>query len=275
MQIPGYIAGVTNPMFQQHDNWFDLLCILDVPNERGIVKSAEECKAEESQQKGKPYNLQPTTPAEVAIENMDSKFVARVISGSLANFGEQWIRLQFHEYTSSFVQEAMDLNFNKGLQGFEKYSEKYQKKYDIRYIRIAKLAASDNFKNIPMHPWSWLADNENGVPVDGNRVRRDIRRLTVEVELPGDIVLSSLDYLDHTMICEKALQALICMLSDSAGGLTALSVAIFHPYSKVRDRVASIFRKLKSFESTAYVFDDLNPFFMIAFQNHLENDDFL
>lgn len=254
-------------MFQQHDNWFDLLCILDVPNERGTVKSAEEHRAEEAQQKGKAYQAQPPNSVEVALEMLDSKFIARVISGAQANFGEEWIRLQFHEYTMGFVQEAMDLHFNKGLQGFEKYPDKYMKKYDARYIRIAKIAASEEFRVVPLHPWSWLLIEDNPYPIDGCRVRRDVRRLSVEVDLPGDIVQSTFEYLDHTMVSEKALQALLCMLYDSAGGLTVLSVALFHPYKKVRDRVASIFSKLKSFESTAYAFNDLNPFYLIAFEN--------
>lgn len=258
-------------MFQQHDTWFDLLCILDVPNDKGIVKSAEEHRADEAMQKGKANPASPSNAADAALENMDSKFIARVICGVNAHFGEEWVRLQFHEYTAAFLQEAMDLKYNKGLQGFEKYPEKYQKKYDIRYLRVAKMAASDTFRNVPLHPWSWLTEGDNPFPIDGVRIRRDIRRLTVEVDLPGDIVLSTFEYLDRTMVSEKALQALLVLLSDNTGGGTALTVGLFHPYSTVRDRVMRILLKLKSFESTSYFFEDLNPFYLIAFQNIIDS----
>ena len=47
IQVPGYIAGVTNPMFQQHESWWDLLCVLDLPNSTGHIYSAEEKKWED------------------------------------------------------------------------------------------------------------------------------------------------------------------------------------------------------------------------------------
>jgi hypothetical protein len=31
LQVPGYIAGVTNPMFEAREEWWDLLCVLDLP----------------------------------------------------------------------------------------------------------------------------------------------------------------------------------------------------------------------------------------------------
>ena len=33
-------------MFQQHESWWDLLCILDLPNNTGYIYSAEERKAD-------------------------------------------------------------------------------------------------------------------------------------------------------------------------------------------------------------------------------------
>ncbi len=32
LEVEGYIAGVTNPMFQAHPEWWDIMCQLDLPN---------------------------------------------------------------------------------------------------------------------------------------------------------------------------------------------------------------------------------------------------
>lgn len=37
MRRPGFIAGVTNPAFQSHDNWWDVLC--DIPTGKVILSS--------------------------------------------------------------------------------------------------------------------------------------------------------------------------------------------------------------------------------------------
>ena len=36
LEVPGYIAGVTNPMFEQHEEWWDILC--DIPTGRVVVR---------------------------------------------------------------------------------------------------------------------------------------------------------------------------------------------------------------------------------------------
>lgn len=84
LEVDGYIAGVTNPMFQQHDSWYDLLCILDLPNKKGTVQTSEERRAEDALQKGKPYTPPPPSSKmieESLHEQVDLKFIQCVLSG--------------------------------------------------------------------------------------------------------------------------------------------------------------------------------------------------
>eukprot|EP01035_Chromulina_nebulosa_P019485 gene19485-25371_t len=48
LEVPGYIAGATNPMFQQKDTWWDLLCILDLPNNTAILSYDRQLKLYEN-----------------------------------------------------------------------------------------------------------------------------------------------------------------------------------------------------------------------------------
>jgi hypothetical protein len=36
LEQPGYVAGVTNPMFETREEWWDLLCVLDLPQVGGV-----------------------------------------------------------------------------------------------------------------------------------------------------------------------------------------------------------------------------------------------
>lgn len=112
LEVDGFIAGVTNPMFQQHDSWYDLLCILDLPNKKGTVQTAEERRAEDALQKGKQYTPPPPSSKateESMHEGADLKFIQSVISGIDAKLGEEWVRLQFYEYTQTILSDAQDI----------------------------------------------------------------------------------------------------------------------------------------------------------------------
>lgn len=46
LETPSYVAGVTNPMFEAHPEWWDVLCQLDLPNGNGSVVFAEDAAAD-------------------------------------------------------------------------------------------------------------------------------------------------------------------------------------------------------------------------------------
>jgi hypothetical protein len=68
-------------MFQNRNTWWDLVCVLDLPNGKGTVQTSEEHKMEEAQAKGKSYTPPIKQPEESQHENIDSKFIGIVLSG--------------------------------------------------------------------------------------------------------------------------------------------------------------------------------------------------
>lgn len=48
LETKSFVAGVTNPMFQSHSEWWDVLCQLDLPNGSGTVVLAESIISEGS-----------------------------------------------------------------------------------------------------------------------------------------------------------------------------------------------------------------------------------
>ena len=107
LEVKGYIAGVTNPVFEGNSNWWDLLCNLDT----GKVQTAAEyarAKAAQSSSVTKPRCCARARDTwGNAHENIDRVFIERVLGGARLRFGERWVRAQFRDFT----QRLMDLAF--------------------------------------------------------------------------------------------------------------------------------------------------------------------
>ena len=69
-------------MFTTMAGAWDLLCVLDLPNQKGTVQTAEEYKMEECLKNGKTYTAPPSKPLEqMAHESEDLTYVTKLLSG--------------------------------------------------------------------------------------------------------------------------------------------------------------------------------------------------
>ena len=137
--MPGYIAGVTNPMFTENENWWDIACILDIPNKTGQIRTWEE-KGQKNGQLGNKMglfggfinddiltlntkdasnNIVGITSKIVAtslgeedlnVTFIDNKFITNILSGIhilTPNYEkpdiENWVKSQFKDYTLSII----------------------------------------------------------------------------------------------------------------------------------------------------------------------------
>eukprot|EP01125_Pyxidicula_operculata_P020916 TRINITY_DN786_c0_g2_i1.p1 TRINITY_DN786_c0_g2~~TRINITY_DN786_c0_g2_i1.p1 ORF type:complete len:1085 (+),score=296.57 TRINITY_DN786_c0_g2_i1:20-3274(+) len=81
---PSYICGTTNSLFETKAEWYDLL----VSFSTGIVKTGQ-----------------------FKISGSDREFIVNVINGMEKN-GEEWVRTQFQNYTSSFLESLKDQKYS-------------------------------------------------------------------------------------------------------------------------------------------------------------------
>lgn len=180
-QVPGYVAGVTNPMFQQHDSWWDLLCILDLPNGTGQIHSAEERRKDGDSGKSAgrmtppPATASPggqggaggksgKSAASLAFDEQphysgDQKFMKGLISGITALLGEDWVRQQFQDLCGTIVGLALDQDQNV-VQNTARMSPKLRKFIDANAQRITAVRKAPEFSEMAPHPWVWCSDND-------------------------------------------------------------------------------------------------------------------
>lgn len=189
LEVPGYIAGVTNPMFQQRDSWWDILCILDLPNGTGTVQTADEKRLEEnntastkhsnrmssshtssaqhSQASANTNNSSQTsstssrTTQQLAVENdhshirLDQKFITAVLSGVSVNLDEHWVQRQFYNYTMDIVYLAQDIaQGKKALIRSKRLLKNVKIQFRSNIVRASYLATTKEFSHIPNNPWT-------------------------------------------------------------------------------------------------------------------------
>lgn len=156
LEVEGYIAGVTNPMFLERDSWWDLACVLDLSNGVGSVFSQEGKKRADEPYKGVERRgvsrslgvtnqflgdllnaggrLMPSDNSEAVQQHLqdaaDSYFISGIISvistkcceNEIAE--EEWVQQRFYEYSASIIQQAHDLHPTIGLDNSAKSSRR-------------------------------------------------------------------------------------------------------------------------------------------------------
>lgn len=183
-------------MFQQHDAWYDLLCVLDVPNGRGTVISAEEKRAEEAAARGGSSSSSsasnmasaastggnsaggstsvgaaantaskalasiaaPLLDGTLSVEQMDSRCIDTLLSGQALGFGEDWMRAHCRDYVDTFVQQMLDITYGKGIVLYDNLIARKQKQMEALFPRVNRILQSTEFRLVAPHPWFQLDD---------------------------------------------------------------------------------------------------------------------
>ncbi|KAL7687058.1 putative arf3-interacting protein [Plasmopara halstedii] len=123
LSTPGFIAGVTNPMFKTKREWWDVLC--DISTGEVFVSAPVEKEDYDSS---------------------DRNFVLEVLDGVAAGYDEEWVRFMFEEYThKNIVDVALGETSNLSPDALAKRSAANSK-------RIAKWTHSDNYKRFMDSP---------------------------------------------------------------------------------------------------------------------------
>ena len=256
-------------MFQNHDTWWDLLCILDLPNNTGSVYTVEEKRQEDiANQKpgsnsssshgsggggsGSPRQQPPEESLHVA---SDAKFIAALQSGIEARLGENWVRHKFYELTSSIVALAQDPT---GLQLSIRLSDKARKVVEAQSHRANGLRQSTEVAGMPPNPWAWAAKNKGGALVDGSILRLHVRRLLLESDLQEADAEGIFADLSRDVQSETDFQALLSLLPESDGGLYPVAVGLLSPSPVVRASAVRLLSGVQKFDSTRTAFATLN-----------------
>ncbi|KAF9900190.1 hypothetical protein EC991_007792 [Linnemannia zychae] len=109
----GFIAGVTNQLFEDRTAWWDVLCNIDtgkITVSKDIVpvnSSSSHSSGHYDDTRAVPiFSNGATAQSSSKHDNGDNEFMADILSAIQAHYGEMVIRARFQEYVTRFVQLA-------------------------------------------------------------------------------------------------------------------------------------------------------------------------
>ncbi|KAF8312109.1 spindle pole body interacting protein [Clavulina sp. PMI_390] len=290
MSVPGFIAGVTNPIYESTPGW-DILCNIEtgkitvnkdirsptanaslfpqppgMPRQpsTGAVGSDEDLKGPMANGTEKP------TTTTKAGDNYDSMFIEE-----LQGLNEQQIRYRVTEYVQRFVQLAArheEDTFGSTAVGFpsSNYSDGQlgsgtilddHKELSISLGRIEGWRRSVSYDLCKLD-FAAQADTTCFPRID---LGYQISRLRMGRFVPDAEVQTVMQMLSNTVRTYDQVVELLSHLSLQSGGLLPIGFGLFHPISVVRDQTVDLFNIIRSFKIGVQFLQHLNAFHRMAY----------
>ena len=297
LQVSGYIAGVTNPVFESKEEWWDVMCFLD-PHQRtdrgAVVVLSAQYESWRAQTAAASHNVAAVEAAahtETSDDAGDSARKARVARahGALLLAAERahdegfarritscldpsesggraqasadiWVAHCFRELSADIVGLLNDTSESDALRLASPPTSHAVAMAAAHAARVAVFLASDDSSGALCDRAPALKACESLSQSDKEWIRRATRRLEVESQLPGDDAESILVGLEARLRSDEALCFFLVMLPEVRGGLNPIAAGLYHERPVVREAAAKILHKLESqCEATAPAVRALNP----------------
>jgi hypothetical protein len=257
--VKGYIAGVTNPMFKQREEMWDLCCDLDT----GEVIKNEKSYAEVVQ---RTPNLDQY-PAD-GHEELDLQFLQQIVSmvnshalkGVNHAYSEDSVRSHFQEYTKRVMRMVLDDAI------FE--DEETKRNMELKNMhRLLLLRDVEHCSTLKNYLQSRGAQRQK-TTIEAIDAEEYITRLRLFQNLRETEILSIFqDFVRHVRSHEQLLEFL-SLLPEAQGGLYPIAVVLFHPSEAVRLSVVAFLRRIDSIKEGSCCISQLNTFLMLTYDRN-------
>ena len=228
LSVPGYIAGVTNPMFQGKKEWWDVLCDLSCGNIILNGVEFDEC------------------------DTIDRDFAVKVIQGVESQFSEEWVRAMFEDYTKT---QIIKLAFGEAISRNPDIQSRH---VAINNKRITKWASTECFKKYKEYRDSHKA------PVWARHVDELILGDLKDIKYVEEMYSNFVEHL----VDERTIQDFLADLPEMKGGVHLLAQGLFSPSQQVQQHTVEILNRIQSFPCTREVIRSLNTFLTLAYDHH-------
>ncbi|OQR93708.1 hypothetical protein ACHHYP_02341 [Achlya hypogyna] len=236
LSVPGFIAGVTNPMFKGKKEWWDVLADLSTG---GILTTAPIERDE----------------AEAA----DHDFILEVMDGIAAGFSEEWVRCMFEDYTRQNIADI--------VTGKARFMDRdaQSRRTAINNRRITKWASTENYDRFQA---AYLAAVPATDAFDISFCRYlgcvDLKQhiqILLDERVHDDAQIERM-YADFVSLLntEAELKELLSYLPRSRGGLHVVAAGLFHSSISVKYNTIVLLKRLEAFPATAAAVSTLNAF---------------
>mmetsp|Transcript_24426 Transcript_24426/g.34241 ORF Transcript_24426/g.34241 Transcript_24426/m.34241 type:complete len:672 (+) Transcript_24426:134-2149(+) len=239
LSVPGFIAGVTNPMFEAHTEWWDILC--NINTGKVTVSSFP--------------NAQPQQTPPEKYASYDNDLMFQVNASVQSHFGEDTVRSLFQNYT----QHLLDMVFDE-----EEWPDEQAKQAELEANKT-RLEAWKKTLTYQTYEQDRKLRRELS-KIKDPAVPRYIRKLRICKHIPEPEMIQIYQTFVDSIKTEEQLMEFISYLPESNGGLHIVAVSLFHSSEKVRAATARLFRRLDRIQTGIGFINNLNVFLLIEYE---------
>ncbi|RAH43606.1 AFI1/MesA family protein [Aspergillus brunneoviolaceus CBS 621.78] len=295
LKVPGFIAGVTNPTFANHPEWWDLLC--DLPTGRMKISSyIEPAPVTEGlqyfQQQASLHHYPSSSNTDPSGDNVFMEEIQRSITN---RYGENAIRAKWRAYIMKFTQVAAA--FEEMVYGAsnlfiigpneelspESPSGVQADPLDPTTLRghgyvwpdegakqrelLASVSRIEGWRTTRSY-YSFIQDIAAmyypARPIlkpDLHHHHSRLRALRLSAADSGAIYIAFAHAVkDYAGICQ-----LLTITPENQAGLFYLSMGLFHPYPPVREATVDLLERIAAHPAGRHFWAQLNRFAKLAF----------
>ena len=291
LNVPGFIAGVTNPTFANHHEWWDLLC--DVPSGRMKISSRIETAPWTDglayfQQQNPTFapNANGVGSASSSLASHgdatgDTAFMDGITHSISSRHGESTIRSKWRDYIIKITRIAA---------AFE------ESVFGASALYIGASEADAGVHGVSGHGYVWPDDSvkarelgANVWRIEGWRTTRSYYAFIQDIASMWERKpIRSLDLNHHhdrlrtlklnhedsaavylafaaTVKSYDEICQLLCVTPESNAGLFHISLGLFHPHTRVRTATVELLERIMGHEAGRHFWAQLGRFAKLAF----------
>ncbi|EAS33763.3 uncharacterized protein CIMG_04787 [Coccidioides immitis RS] len=299
LKVPGFVAGVTNPAFGNHHEWWDLLC--DLPSGRMKISSRiEPAPVTEGTQFFQQHAPVTTTSilgggsSSSSDPPGDNNFMEDIMRSISSRHGEGAIRAKWRAYITKFTRISATFEevvygatalyvMGPGEDAAEAQSPVQPNQSDPSYLRgHGYVWPDENTKHRGLAAWvnrieGWrntrsyyyfIQDTAALYPIskpvqslDLHHHHDRLRSLKLSSAESGAIYLAFSNAIqDYNSICQ-----LISIAPESQAGLFYISLGLFHPDAVVRTATLGLLERIATHEAGRHLWAQLSRFTKVAY----------
>ncbi|RFU76331.1 mesa [Trichoderma arundinaceum] len=268
LNVPGFIAGVTNPTFELHPEWWDVLC--DLPSGRVKISSKIEMAPVTEgliyfqQQHPNLANTASGVSNNAQDLTGDAAFMSDILRSIAARHGERVIRAKWRDWVNKFTRIAAQ--FEESV-------------YSASALYIGGQDQDLALPGASGHGYVWADDTAKFKEMAGN----DLARIYTVRPLKGLDLAHMHDRLrmqrltptqskDIYLTLSKHIHSYeeICLLLDVApeshAGLFYVALGLFHKDREVRIKTADLLERIAEHEAGQHWWKSLSQFEKLAYK---------
>ncbi|POS86228.1 spindle pole body interacting protein, partial [Erysiphe pulchra] len=285
LKIPGFLAGVTNPAFECHPEWWDVLC--DIPS--GRIKISSKIEAAPLTEGLRNFKLQNPTFANIigsssllaSDPNGDNAFMNDVTRSIVARHGEAVIRAKWHDWVRKFsrvaaafeetVYGASSLCINVDVsEGLSELISGHGYVWPDETSKMKELAAGiyriEGWRNTRSYVSfkNDLARVYSHRPVktlDLNYLHDRLRMTKLSTKSSREIYMT---LAKHTNSYDEICQ-LLTVVPENHAGLFYVALGLFHKDKDVRYKIVELLTRIGEHEAGRHWWKSLSNFEKLAF----------